>query len=461
MKTYTLNQRIRDTKRNKTLGYVLADKDGNIINVTSDQLKQAMRAGQVQVKGLTLTRDGRLFIKTEKVQEPDFSKEKQPAAVKKAVAQKPVVQTKKKEVEADKHRFEIVAQVIVNSKPVGYIMLNEYRNRQAGVGINFVFRDEIKNYDTNMIGDKIIWRDAAKARRIQKVLSETVRSMIPNKGMNFEYDLQIEYPPEDCYRHEFIEIACREAKICFDELNDHTDPLKYFMQAVKKNNPDGLDKYKKYCVDKMISVLGTMQLTQDILGDNEYMYDMLNNNYIEDFYTKYLEEQEWLIQVIYQICHRNNYSILGNDVYYHTNDSGDISIAVEKAINKTVLLSLLDDPKSGCGDIKQNYNKMYEACEGVIRHFIKDEEQLNKTIFRITEQSSIYDDDTYSDTGIFVYGYKNALHEYMRYLYSSLTDIFGEYEGRAEDYDDMEAFLESRKYTTARLINDKVSIRII
>lgn len=49
----------------------------------------------------------------------------------------------------------------------------------------------------------------------------------------------------------------------------------------------------------------------------------------------------------------------------------------------------------------------------------------------------------------------------MRYLYSSLTDIFGEYEGRAEDYGDIEAFLESRKYTTARLINDKVSIRII
>lgn len=73
MKTYTLNQRIRDTKRNKTLGYVLADKDGNIINVTSDQLKQAMRAGQVQVKGLTLTRDGRLFSKTTQVKEPQFS----------------------------------------------------------------------------------------------------------------------------------------------------------------------------------------------------------------------------------------------------------------------------------------------------------------------------------------------------------------------------------------------------
>ena len=48
------------------------------------------------------------------------------------------------------------------------------------------------------------------------------------------------------------------------------------MQAVKKNNPEGLNGYKK-CVDKMISVLGTMQLTQDILGDNDYMYDMLNN----------------------------------------------------------------------------------------------------------------------------------------------------------------------------------------
>ena len=400
MTVYKLLNKNRN-KNNIITSYTLIDQQGKRVDVNPIELKAAIKGKKVKVLGLTLTSDFRLV---------DGAAIK-PAPVKKPVTQRPTAQTKKKEVEADKHRFEIVAQVIVNSKPVGYIMLNEYGNRQTGVCIDFVLRDGIKNYDTNMIGDKIIWRDAAKARRIQKVLSETVRSQIPNKGMNFEYDLQIEYPPEDCYRHEFIEIACREAKIFFDELKGQANPLKYFMQAVKKNNPDGLDKYKKYCVDKMISVLGTMQLTQDILGYNEYMYDMLNNNQIEDFYTKYLEEQEWLIQVIYQICHRNNYSILGKDVYYHTNDSGDISIAVEKAINKTVFLSLLDDPKSGCGDIKQNYNKMYEACEGVIRHFIKDEEQLNKTIFRITEQSEIYDDDTYTDTGIFVYGYKNALQE--------------------------------------------------
>lgn len=450
MTVYKLLNKNRN-KNNIITSYTLIDQQGKRVDVNPIELKAAIKGKKVKVLGLTLTSDFRLV---------DGAAIK-PAPVKRPIAQKPVVQTKKKEVEADKHEFEIVAQMIVNSKPVGYIMLDTYGKHQTGVDIEFVLRDEIKDYDTNMIGDKVIWRDAAKARRIQKVLSETVRSQIPNKDMNFEYDLQIEYPPEDCIRHRFIEDACREAKIFFDELKGHTDPLKYFMQAIKKNNPEGLDEYKKLCVDKMINVLGTMQLTQDILGDNEYMYDMLNNNQIEDFYTKYLEEQEWLINIIYQICHRNNHSILGEDVYYHTNDSGDISLAVEKAINKTVLLSLLDDPKSGCEDIKQNYNKMCEACEGVIRHFIKNEEQLNKTIFRITEQSNIYDDDTYTDTGIFVYGYKNALHEYVRYLYSNLTDIFGEYTGRAEDYDNIEAFLESRKYTTARLIHDKLSIRII
>lgn len=450
MTVYKLLNKNRN-KNNIITSYTLIDQQGKRVDVNPIELKAAIKSKKVKVLGLTLTSDFRLV---------DGAAIK-PAPVKRPIAQKPVVQTKKKEVEADKHEFEIVAQMIVNSKPVGYIMLDKYSNHQTGVDIEFVLRDGIKDYDTNMIGDKVIWRDAAKARRIQKVLSETVRSQIPNKGMNFEYDLQIEYPPEDCIRHRFIEDACIEAKIFFDELKGHTDPLKYFMQAIKKNNPEGLDEYKKLCVDKMINVLGTMQLTQDILGDNEYMYDMLNNNQIEDFYTKYLEEQKWLINIIYQICHRNNYSILGEDVYYHTNDSGDISLAVEKAINKTVLLSLLDDPKSGCEDIKQNYNKMCEACEGVIRHFIKNEEQLNKTIFRITEQSNIYDDDTYTDTGIFVYGYKNALHEYVRYLYSNLTDIFGEYTGRAEDYDNVEAFLESRKYTTARLIHDKLSIRII
>ena len=106
---------------------------------------------------------------------------------------------------------------------------------------------------------------------------------------------------------------------------------------------------------------------------------------------------------------------------------------------------------------------MCEACEGVIRHFIKDEEQLNKTIFRIAKSSGIIHDDeyTYTDTGIFVYGYKNAVEEYVKYLYSNLDDIFGEYTGRAEDYDDAEAFLDSRRYMTARLIHDKLSIGII
>lgn len=450
MTVYKLLNKNRN-KNNIITSYTLIDQQGKRVDVNPIELKAAIKSKKVKVLGLTLTSDFRLV---------DGAAIK-PAPVKRPIAQKPVVQTKKKEVEADKHSFEIIAQMIVNSKPVGYIMLDKYSNRQTGVDIDFVLRDEIKAYDTNMIGDKIIWRDAAKARRIQKVLSETVRSQIPNKDMNFEYDLQTEYPPEDCIRHRFIENACREAKIFFDELKGHTDPLKYFMQAVKKNNPEGLDDYKKLCVDKMINVLGTMQLTQDILDNNKYMYNLLNNNQIEDFYTKYLEEQEWLIQIIYQICHRNNYSILGDNAYYHTNDSGDISLAVEKIINKTVLFSLLDDPKSGCEDIKQNYNKMCEACEGVIRHFIKDEEQLNKTIFRITEQSNIYDDDSYTDTGIFIYGYKNALDEYVRYLYSNLADIFREYTGRAEDYDNIEAFLESRKYTTARLIHDKVSIRII
>lgn len=450
MTVYKLLNKNRN-KNNIITSYTLIDQQGKRVDVNPIELKAAIKGKKVKVLGLTLTSDFRLV---------DGAAIKS-APVKKPVAQRPVVQVKKQKVEADKHRFEIVAQLIINSKPVGYILLNKQCQCHDGNDIEFIFRDEIKDYDTNMIGDKIIWRDAAKARKIQRVLSETVRSQIPNKDMNFEYDLQTDCPPEDCIRHEFIENACREAKIFFDELKGHTDPLKYFMQAIKKNNPDGLEKYEKYCVDKMISVLGTLQLTQDILGDNEYMYDMLNNNQIEDFYTKYLEEQGWLIHIIYQICHRNNYSILGEDVYYHTNDSGDISLAVEKAINKTVLLSLLDDPKSGCEDIKQNYNKMCEACEGVIRHFIKNEEQLNKTIFRITKQSSIYDNDSYTDTGIFIYGYKNAIDEYVRYLYSNLDDIFGEYTGRAEDYSSTEAFLESRKYTTARLIHDKLSIGII
>lgn len=460
MKTYTLNQRVRDTKRNKTLGYVLADKDGNIINVTSDQLKQAMRAGQVQVKGLTLTRDGRLFIKTEKVQEPDSSIEKQPAPVKKTVTQRPTAQTKKKEVEADKHRFEIVAQVIVNSKPVGYILLDKCRYYNNGNDIEFIFRDEIKDYDTNMIDGKIIWRDAAKARKIQKVLSETVRSMIPNKGMNFEYDLAQAALPDGYDRHEFIETACREAKIFFDELKGQANPLKYFMQAVKKNNPDTLVGYNKYCVDKMISVLGTMQLTQDILGDNEYMYYILDDN-VEDFYEDYLRQQGWLINIIEKICSRNNKAIPGNRAIYYLDDAGNISTMMEKALYKNLLQDLLKDPESRFNIEKENYDKMYKICEDKIKGLVKNEEDLNKTVFRITESTDIFDSDSYTDTAMMIYGYKNALHEYVKYLYSQLTEIFGEFTGLLEDYSNTEEFLNSRNITVGRLFNEKVSINIM
>lgn len=76
MKTYILDQKIRDAKGDKTLGYILVDEAGNIVKVTSDQLKQAMFAGQVDVKGIELTRDGRIFSKIERVQEPDFLRER-------------------------------------------------------------------------------------------------------------------------------------------------------------------------------------------------------------------------------------------------------------------------------------------------------------------------------------------------------------------------------------------------
>lgn len=56
--------------------------------------------------------------------------------------------------------------MIVNSKPVGYILLDKCRYYNNGNDIEFIFRDEIKDYDTNMIDGKIIWRDAAKARKI-------------------------------------------------------------------------------------------------------------------------------------------------------------------------------------------------------------------------------------------------------------------------------------------------------
>lgn len=71
------------------------------MDVNPIELKAAIKGKKVKVLGLTLTSDFRLV---------DGAAIK-PAPVKKPVSQRPAVQTKKKEVEAevDKHRFEIVA----------------------------------------------------------------------------------------------------------------------------------------------------------------------------------------------------------------------------------------------------------------------------------------------------------------------------------------------------------------
>lgn len=61
---------------------------------------------------------------------------------------------------------------------------------------------------------------------------------------------------------------------------------------------------------------------------------------------------------------------------------------------------------------------MYKICEDKIKGLVKNEEDLNKTVFRITESTDIFDSDSYTDTAMMIYGYKNALHEYVKYLYS-------------------------------------------
>lgn len=449
MTVYKLLNKNRN-KNNIITSYTLIDQQGKRVDVNPIELKAAIKSKKVRVLGLTLTSDFRLV---------DGAAIK-PAPVKKPVAQRPVVQVKKQKVEADKHRFEIVAQLIINSKPVGYILLDKYRYHNDGNGIEFILRDEIKDYDTNMIDGKIIWRNAAKARKIQKVLSETVRSQIPNKDMNFEYDIADATLDEGYDRHEFIETACREAKIFFDELKGQANPLKYFMQAVKKNNPEGLDDYNKYCVDKMISVLGTLQLTQDILDDNEYMYYILDDN-VEDFYEDYLRQQRWLINIIEKICSRNNKAIPGNRAIYYLDDAGNISTMMEKALYKNLLQGLLKDPKNGFSTVRDNYNKMCKICEDKIKGLVKNEEDLNKTVFRITKSHNAFDDDSYTDTAVLTYGYKSAIGEYINYLDSQLTEIFGEFTGLLEDYSNTEEFLNSRNITVGRLFNEKVSISIM
>lgn len=76
----------------------------------------------------------------------------------------------------------------------------------------------------------------------------------------------------------------------------------------------------------------------------------------------------------------------------------------------------MKDPKNGFSTVRDNYNKMCKICEDKIKGLVKNEEDLNKTVFRITKSHNAFDDDSYTDTAVLTYGYKSAIGEYINYL---------------------------------------------
>ena len=216
MTVYKLLNKNRN-KNNIITSYTLIDQQGKRVDVNPIELKAAIKGKKVKVLGLTLTSDFRLV-------DGAAIKEKQPAAVKKPAAfKKPdhIVESNGiivayndpsidinlsgkgpvfKSADPTKHLYEIIAQLIIDRKVLGYVILDKQRDNSTGRDLRFVLRNKIENYDVNMQDGKVIWKDANQAKKNQKIFQETIRSQIPTKDMNYEYETtEIEDDPSDVY----------------------------------------------------------------------------------------------------------------------------------------------------------------------------------------------------------------------------------------------------------------------
>jgi len=112
-------------KNNKIYGYRLQDSQGNIKDVLSDQLKQAIKSGQITITNLVLTSDNRLI--ESKAESKAESKEKN-------IVYKPLYK-----VCSDVADF---AKVLINRKDTYSTAMNTFENddlTKLGVRIVFFF----------------------------------------------------------------------------------------------------------------------------------------------------------------------------------------------------------------------------------------------------------------------------------------------------------------------------------
>ena len=470
MTVYKLLNKNRN-KNNIITSYTLIDQQGKRVDVNPIELKAAIKGKKVKVLGLTLTSDFRLV---------DGAAERpvvKPAVKKPAAFKKPdhivesngvivayndpsidIQMTKDravfKSVDPTKHLYEIVAQLIIDRKVLGYVILDKQKDNPTGRDLQFVLRNKIKNYDVNMQDGKVIWRDANQAKKNQKIFQETIKSQFPTKDMNYEYETtEIEDDPSDVYTID-VDYALEALNLKFEDLNSFKDPIGMLTKAWDRvraehanedyDPPHGWhitekDKHETSvykAVNKTIYIFGVMKMIGQFLNKDNYLTDILQNSKnMQDFYRKYVEQTKWFNEAVYKICSEMNKPSLGQ--YLSIDNSLNPNVFEVILYNAMYNVEYVDE------DNVANYSQysderirtdVYNACLKELEHQNENRlDDLDKKFFVIKSQIDVcYHDGLYLDKVTICKGYKNAVYCFA----DAATRIIKEVLGYCEDMAD-------------------------
>lgn len=339
-----LVNKIRD-KNNNIIGYDLIDQQGRKAQFKSNDLKSMIRAGQIKVIGLTLTKDGRLVNGA----------------------------TEQSEVYSNKIKYETVALINIHDSLIGYIVVDRSKDVCDVQDISFVSKDDITKLNTNIKDNQVLWRDCNKARENQKMLSNKIEQMIPDEyryicknyfssdtiresydKYNHPHDEMIAYhlidsigrltnKPEGIYRGILGIPSKYKTDISLDGLKCADNPIEYMSKAMNpvisyfesdKNNffKDEI-KYFKLTISKLQQV----KLIGDFLNDDKYLNKMLQCGDWADIDIWYLKIHRWYESILENVLKELDKQLLDNKDDLN-NKLKDLEIKCNK-----VLLNLMKD----------------------------------------------------------------------------------------------------------------------
>lgn len=472
MTVYKLLNKNRN-KNNIITSYTLIDQQGKRVNVNPIELKAAIKGKKVKVLGLTLTSDFRLV---------DGAAERPvvKSAVKKPVAfKKPdhIVESNGvivayndpsininlsgkgpvfKSADPTKHLYEIIAQLIIDRKVLGYVILDKQQDNPTGRDLQFVLRNKIKNYDVNMQDGKVLWRDANQAKKNQKIFQETLRSQIPTKDMNYEYETtEIEDDPSDAYVDDIF-YALKALNLKFEDLNSFKDPIGMLTKTWDRvraehasedydpphgwhiTNKDKHETSVYKAVNKTIYIFGVMKMIGQFLNKDNYLTDILQNSKnMQDFYIKYVEQTEWFNAAVYKICSEMNKGSVATFM-------GSKAKRKDLSVLQGLLYKTLYSIEYVNDNDRLNYSmyypesiqdSVYDECLKVVEQYYKGGlDDLDKMYFIIRQQIDVScHDEIYLDKVTICKGYKNAVYCFAVAAARILQEVMSYFEDIDED----------------------------